>query len=144
MAIRVEKGDLFESGLPALAHGCNTQGAMGAGIATEFRRRWPDMYMEYQRRCRDGTFTLGDVFVWESTPIVFNLGTQPRPGPSATIDAIRTATTAMLDIARKRGVDAIGLPRIGAGLGGLDWQDVRDALDTASRDSQVQLVVYEL
>ena len=50
----------------------------------------------------------------------------------------------MLDMARARHIDAIGLPRIGAGLGGLDWQDVREALDAASRDSQVKLIVYEL
>lgn len=53
--------DLFASELPALGHGCNSAGAMGKGIAVEFRRRWPAMFDEYKRRCADGSFKLGDL-----------------------------------------------------------------------------------
>ena len=67
--------------LPVVGHGCNCSGAMGAGIAVQFKRRFPEIYLEYRRRCADKTFMLGDVFVWtESTPVVYNLATQPRPG----------------------------------------------------------------
>lgn len=44
-------GDLFDIDLPAIGHGCNSRGSMGAGIAVQFRRRYPDMYREYKRRC---------------------------------------------------------------------------------------------
>ena len=44
------KGDLFrQEGLRALAHGCNCAGAMGKGIAVEFRERFPKMYAEYKQ-----------------------------------------------------------------------------------------------
>jgi O-acetyl-ADP-ribose deacetylase (regulator of RNase III) len=72
------KGDLFrQEGLRALAHGCNCAGAMGKGIAVEFRSRFPKMYAEYKQRCADGAFTPGEVFTWtEQGLTVFNLGTQ--------------------------------------------------------------------
>jgi O-acetyl-ADP-ribose deacetylase (regulator of RNase III) len=135
-------GDLFDAGLPAIGHGCNTKGAMGAGIAVEFRRRYPEMYREYRRRCASGGFRLGEIFVWEAPDrIVYNLATQPRPGPSATVDAIRESVTRALVDAEVRGLAQLGVPRLGAGLGGLDWEAVRTALLEASTSSPVELVV---
>lgn len=144
MSVRVLKGDLFESGLPAIGHGCNTKGSMGAGIAKEFRRRWPAMYEEYRRRCLAGTFGLGDVFVWETMPVIFNLGTQPRPRPSATLEAIETAVSSMLEIAERRSIPAVGLPWIGAGLGGLNWADVYETLNAVAARGTPELVIFEL
>ncbi len=41
---------------------------MGAGIATEFRERYPEMYEEYRRRCKvtPREFNIGDIFLWKS------------------------------------------------------------------------------
>src|SRR3954471_18615931 len=82
MPIAFVSGDLFANrvGAQALAHGCNCQGSMGAGIATGFRDRYPQMFAEYRRRCqaRPRLFNLGDAFLWKGNglPWVFNLGTQ--------------------------------------------------------------------
>ena len=138
-------GDLFEADVPAIGHGCNTKGAMGAGIAVEFKRRYPDMYKEYKRRCSSGAFSLGDVFVWETPDwVVYNLATQPRPGPSASVDAIRHSVTKALADAQDRGLTKIAIPRLGAGLGGLQWEAVRRTLHDASKTSPVELVVVTL
>lgn len=135
------EGDLFGLGLPAIGHGCNCVGAMGAGIATEFRGRWPEMYVAYRALCRSGRFRLGDVFPWDGGDVVvYNLATQPVPGPSATLDAIRTAVGRALEDASARGLARVGVPRIGAGLGGLAWPDVEAALRAVGDASPVELV----
>jgi O-acetyl-ADP-ribose deacetylase (regulator of RNase III) len=146
MAFTVVTGDLFDLGLPAVGHGCNCAGAMGAGIAVEFKRRFPGMYQEYRRQCRQGSFRLGDVFVWDREPdlVVYNLATQPVPRPSATLTAIDTAVRTALGDAEKRGVARLGVPRIGAGLGGLVWSDVAQVLRRASEDSTVELIAVSL
>ncbi len=138
-------GDLFAAtGLDALAHGCNCAGAMGKGIAVEFRRRFPRMYVEYKARCAKGQFTLGDVFAWtEGAVTVFNLGTQRNWRTKAELPAIKTALEAMVEHAHQRGIRRIGLPRIGAGLGGLPWSDVRALLAAVGERSSVELVVFE-
>jgi O-acetyl-ADP-ribose deacetylase (regulator of RNase III) len=142
MAFTMVTGDLFDLGLPAIGHGCNCAGAMGAGIAVEFKRRFPDMYQEYRRRCRQGSFRLGDVFVWDREPdlVVYNLATQPVPRPSATLTAIDTAVRAALADAEERDVVALGVPRVGAGLGGLAWPEVAEVLRRAGEDSTVELI----
>jgi O-acetyl-ADP-ribose deacetylase (regulator of RNase III) len=143
--IHFTSGDLFaESHLDGLAHGCNCAGAMGKGIALEFRRRFPAMYEEYRRRCADGRFGLGGVFAWQAPGLtVFNLGTQRSWKTRAELSAIESAVGTMLGQALEQGIRRIGLPRIGAGLGGLDWRDVKALLERLAQPSEVDLLVFE-
>lgn len=123
--ITYAKGDIFATEVDAYAHGCNCVGKMGAGIAVEFRKRWPDMYQDYARLCDEGHLSPGDVFGWLNTrPRVFNLMTQPgvRYGQGATVEAIETSMKEMFWLARAEGIKSIAMPIIGCGLGGLDWE----------------------
>jgi O-acetyl-ADP-ribose deacetylase (regulator of RNase III) len=145
--IELVKGDLFAASPRALAHGCNCAGAMGKGIAVEFKRRWPKMYEEYHALCEAGRFQLGDVFAWsDGAVVIFNLATRKsfRGKVRGDLDAIARAAARMLSIAEERGIAEIGMPKIGAGLGGLDWEDVRAVLARAARSSAVKLKVFEL
>lgn len=140
MPIEHRVGDLFTADVPAIAHGCNAKGKMGSGIAVEFRRRWPEMYNEYADLCAQGDLIGGHVFIWKAEPIVFNLVTQTNPGPNASLDYIRIATEVMvIDAWERFGITSIGLPRIGAGIGGLAWDEVEAALDASIRRAMATL-----
>ena len=143
MTLEHATGDLFDLTLPALAHGCNCSGSMAGGIAVSFRALDERMYQEYAARCRAGTFRLGDVMAWELEDgrVVYNLATQQRPGRDARLDAIATSVAAMLLDAEARGLDRVGVPRLGAGIGGLDWPAVESVLADAAAASRVTLVV---
>lgn len=145
MAALFVKGDLFNYlELTAYAHGCYCAGAMGKGIAFTFKNRFPKMYEEYKLRCKNGTFKLGSVFVYSLPPFtVFNLGTQKYWRAKAGLSAIRESISLMLNLAEKNGITQIGLPRIGAGLGGLVWEEVREVIIHAASDSIVDLIVFE-
>ena len=139
------KGDMFETpGLKAVAHGCNTSGTMGRGVAKEVRARYPKLYDAYKQRCDDKLFNLGDVFPWvEGGFTVYNLGTQKSWRHKAKLDAIETALKGMVAHAEKAGTTKIGLPRIGAGLGGLPWSEVRDLMVQVGGTTKIELVVFE-
>ncbi|TDC77737.1 macro domain-containing protein [Streptomyces hainanensis] len=140
-------GDLFTADdVDALAHGCNCAGAMGRGIAVEFRRRWPDMYREYRARCLDGRLTEGGLFPWRAPDglMVYNLGTQAHWRTPATLAAVTSAVGTMLEHAHQHGVRRIALPKIAAGHGGLAWPDVESAIDGITRPDGVRLIVYTL
>ena len=150
MPIRFVSGDLFENehDTQALAHGCNCQGSMGAGIAKTFRARYPEMYEEYRRRCKaePRQFNLGDCWLWEAEdqPWVFNLGTQEGYWRSrASYEAIEAALREMMRQADDRGVTSIAIPRIGVGYGGLSWRKVRVIVEAVFGDWPGTLVVYE-
>lgn len=140
-----QRGDLLGSGLQAVGHGVNTVGAMGAGIAVQFRRRWPAMYDQYREECRGGRLKPGSVFVWHEGPVVvYNLATQPFPGPCAKFTYIGSAAREMLADASARSISTVGLPRLGAGYGGLEWGAVRALLDDIVLGSATDIVVYYL
>lgn len=145
MSIEFVRGDLLATPeLSAIAHGCNCAGAMGKGIAKEIRDRWPRMYDEYRRRCQEQRFHLGDVFVWEDAgKTIFNLGTQQSWKTEAELPAIEQSLKAMLNLAEQRGLTSIGLPRIGAGLGGLDWPQVKELLQRIGSGTSIRLIVFE-
>lgn len=85
MATRYVASDLFVNTYKAqvFAHGSNCIGSMGAGITFGFSDCYPDMYQEYQRRCKatPRLFNPGDCLLWkaEDKPWVFNLATQEHP-----------------------------------------------------------------
>ena len=140
--IEYADGDLFDAGIPAVAQGVNLDGVMGAGIAAEFRRRYPGMYREYAALCSAGVLRLGSLHLWtygEAT--VFNLATQRHPGPCAQLPAIRSSVRKMLRCAEVLSIPAVAVPRIGCGLGGLDWAQVNEVLTQATATSTVRLVV---
>ncbi len=149
MPIHYVAGDLLQNrhALQAFAHGCNLQGLMGAGIAVQFRERFPAMYAEYRRRCKvkPREFNLGDVFAWQEAgqPIVYNLGTQVQPGRGATYAAVTLALREMKRQADAQAVKRIGMPRIAAGYGGLSWKKVKAIVETVFQDWAGDLFVYE-
>lgn len=141
MTYRETPGDLFALGLPAIGHGCNCRGSMRGGIAVDFRARWPGMYEEYRRRCETREFRLGGFFRWDADDVViYNLATQQTGGADARLDAVESSVRGALADVESLGVTALGVPKLGAGIGGLAWSDVRAVLREAGEASPVELV----
>ena len=150
MPIMFVTGDVFANRFhaEALAHGCNCQGSMGAGIATGFRDRYPAMYEEFRRRCKamPREFNLGGAWLWKADdmPWVFNLGTQEAVWRArASYEAIETALRSMRQQAEQEGLASIAVPRIGAGYGGLSWTKVKAIIEKVFADWAGTLYVYE-
>lgn len=137
-------GDLFCVDDPeALAHGCNCIGAMGAGIAVEFKERWPVMYEKYQVLCRQGLFVPGQVMVWThpDQTTIFNLGTQEALD-GATPLFLRGSLERMVELAEEFDITDVWMPLIGAGLGGLDYRLVLNTMnETATPEVHFHIVL---
>lgn len=146
--ISFKHGDLFTSGLSAFAHGCNCQGAMGKGIALQFKQKYPAMYAEYKKWCTTGRFKLGSLMIWyddKTATTIFNLATQERwDRGGASLPALQSSLEGMCEYAVRFEVKDIGLPLIGAGLGGLSPYAVKNTLiDTSHEYPTVNLTVYQ-
>lgn len=154
MSIEYKIGDLLEAPEIALAHGCNTQGLMGAGVARLVRDAHPSVYDAYRAACNEGTFRVGSALgVWADPAtdgvdrFVYNLGTQQNPGADATVWGIFLSFANMAEDAKARHISAVAIPRIGAGIGGLAWLEVEPAIEQAitySTHPNLAIVVYDL
>lgn len=129
---------LDQKRVDAIAHGCNGLGVMGAGVAYVVALRWPDLLANYKKQCSTGLF--GPCMVWrlDSGQYVFNLLTQPKPGPTATLDLIRIAVVEMDNRARSMGLKVIAMPQIGCGLGGLKAEQVFPILEDLLGSSPIE------
>lgn len=130
----IKEGDIFSlKGVSSYAHGCKCAGAMGKGIALQFRNRYPVMYKEYKLLCQSGQFNPGDVFDYNyGEGYVYNLATQQSWRTQAKIEYIKSALNEMCKLAISQNVKSIAMPAIGAGLGGLHWEEVKTVINDIS------------
>lgn len=144
MSLILFDGNLFDSTAPALGHGVNVYGVMGAGIAVEFRRRYPDMYESYKAHCAAKILVPGKVFYWDELglPAVYNMASQDAPGANATLEWLESALDRSLGHAEKVGHERIALPRIGCGIGGLVWEDVGPLYEARSKAHGIDIEVW--
>ena len=139
MLTELSSTDALEISCDAIAHGVNMKGAMAGGIARLIAIMYPSAEQEYNQFCKDQRARLGGVFVSninkgeEGKPQrLYNLFTQIEPGRDARLTALEVSVNRMVDMAIATGVKTIAMPRIGCGIGGLKWEEVKPILVAAS------------
>src|SRR3989338_6783026 len=142
--IEYKTGNLFVSQADAFAHGCNTVGKMNAGIANQFKQHFPEMFRDYKDRCRKGIFLPGDAYIFynEEKPHVINLATQGQG--SAQISYIESSLDNLRNIVLCDRVESIAMPRIGSGLGKLDWNIIKEIIERYLRDLELKVEIWGL
>jgi len=132
MPVLEKTGDIFSSQAEAVGHGVNTLGYMGAGIAAQFSRKFPVMYAQYKELCEGHRLKPGKVFVYhipQTDRWVFNLASQKNPGADAQLYLVEESVANAFFIMDSLGITSIALPRIGSGIGGLNWDDVKAEIE---------------
>lgn len=139
MLTELSNTDALKISCDALAHGVNMKAAMAGGIARSIAVMYPQAEVEYNRCCNEARARLGGVFVSDINPgeeegpyRLYNLFTQIEPGRDARLTALEVSVNRMRDMAILAGEQTIAMPRIGCGIGGLDWEDVKPILTAAS------------
>lgn len=145
------KGDLLslaqEGKFEVIAHGCNCFCTMGAGIARAIKAVFPEAYAadcetEKGRRDKLGSCSQAYCDTESGKLVVVNAYTQFHwrgRGQKADYDAIRAC---MRWIKAKHAGKRIGLPKIGAGLAGGDWQIIETIIAEELKDEDVTIVEY--
>lgn len=119
-------GNLLNAEEVAIGHGVNTKGLMGAGVAKAIRDAYPQISGAYIQWCNNGAKG-GDVQIYRIDPnrVIVNIASQELPGADASyewlVSGLFNATYNLLPL----GIHKMALPRIGCGIGGLDWKAVK-------------------
>jgi O-acetyl-ADP-ribose deacetylase (regulator of RNase III) len=143
--LTLHTGDLFTTTADGIAHGINTAGVMGSGIAPYFKRRYDGMFDAYRVLCLNGHLHGGETFIWQAPEVtVYNIASQEEPGRNASLPFLEQGVRAALIHADAHGVKTIALPRIGCGIGGLDWADVEPVLRGLAAEFVCDVAVWTL
>jgi O-acetyl-ADP-ribose deacetylase (regulator of RNase III) len=147
--IGYKTGNIFEEDAEALVNTVNCVGFMGRGIALQFKKAWPENFKAYAAACRRQEVQPGRMFVFETGRLtnpryIINFPTKRHWRGKARIEDIEDGLEALVTEIRRRGISSIALPPLGAGLGGLQWADVRTCIEGAMRElPEVRIVVFE-
>jgi O-acetyl-ADP-ribose deacetylase (regulator of RNase III) len=131
-------GDIFKSDADVLLNPINCVGIMGGGLALDFKRRYPAMYEEYKQMCGERVIRPGTLHFWDGeSVIVCNFPTKDHWKDPSLMEYIVSGLTALREWCElKETKYSFAIPKIGCGLGGLKWTNVRvaiiDALETAA------------
>ncbi|MBI4755710.1 MAG: macro domain-containing protein [Betaproteobacteria bacterium] len=119
-------GDLFATRAQTLVNTVNCVGVMGKGVALEFKKRWPAMFEDYQRRCECRQVRLGEPYLYRDTSgvSIVNFPTKDHwRSPSRIVDVERGLDYLAAHIG-EWGIRSLVLPPLGCGNGGLEWSEV--------------------
>ena len=147
--IQFAAGDILAEDAEALVNTVNCVGAMGRGIALQFRKAFPENFRAYAGACRRGEIRPGRMFVFETGRLanpryIVNFPTKRHWRGGSRMEDIEAGLDALAAAIRERGIRSIAVPPLGSGLGGLDWSEVRPRIETALRGfDDLRVVVFE-
>lgn len=147
-----------------VAHGCNCQGVMGSGVAKDIRAKWPHVYQKYNQLVTASVTPqhptselLGRVqligidqgeLAEPNSLFVANIFTQDRYGYDggryADLAAVKRGLNTTIEFCK--GLELpLFMPKIGCGLGGLDWEsEVLPIVQSLHDQHQVDVYVCDL
>ena len=147
--IEFKTGDIFAEDVEALVNSVNCVGVMGRGIALQFKKAFPENFKAYAAACKRKEVRPGRMFVYETGHLtgpryVINFPTKRHWRGKSRMEDIEAGLTALAQEIHERKIRSVALPPLGSGLGGLEWQAVRQRIEERLRElTDVTIVVFE-
>lgn len=143
MKIKYIRGDLITTDCEIIAHGCNSRGVMGSGIALQIKNHFPKAYFKYKEAFNVDGLTVGTI-IWgkDNDKLIANCITQITYGRDKNTRYVsyKGIRSCMKEL-NKQG-KSVAMPMIGAGLGGGNWNTIAEIIEQEFIDSIP--VVYHL
>ena len=146
MQIEYIKGDLLQTEVRGIIHGCNSKGVMGSGVAKAIRDKYPQAYRDYNDVYDGYGLDLGAIVVsvQDDGKVIYNAITQKDYGRQA--DRVYVSYWAIAEAFRKInswGIKEIAMPKIGAGLANGDWNVISAIIENTLIDTKPYVYVLE-
>lgn len=143
--IHFTKGDMFDVTVDVRVNTVNCQGVMGAGVALAFRKKYPDMFHDYQKACAVGDVQPGRMHIWKNAKHdwIINFPTKRTWREKSRYDDIASGLRALREyLAAYPGIK-VALPALGCGNGGLDWKRVAPMIQESLQELEADIFVFE-
>ena len=142
----VSNGDIFNTECEALVNPVNIKGVMGKGLALAFKTKYPAHFENYKRACQSGEMTTEKVLAYQEKngPMIICLATKDDWKNSSKIEYVSAGLDDLANQIKALGVRSIAIPKLGCGLGGLDWNKVRPLIvEKMSAIDGISVEIYE-
>lgn len=139
------QGDILLTSAQALVIPVNCVGVMGKGLALDAKRAFYGLIISFKDACKRG-FTIGNLLYWRGEgydKIVVCFPTKLHYKQNSEYEYIKLGLEKFRITYQKYGIKSIAFPKLGCGLGGLDWDIVKDIMIQYLEDLPIQVFIYE-
>lgn len=125
--IKYYDGTVFNVDTQALVNTVNCTGVMGAGIALEFMLRYPEMFEDYEVKCKDKRIVTGRVDYYKNGDgrIIVNFPTKWHFKYPSKLIWIEQGLQDFVKTYKQNGIESVAFPKLGTSNGGLSWNNVK-------------------
>ncbi len=148
--IEFVKGDFFDYIADIRVNTVNCVGVMGAGVALIFKNKFPKMYDEYLRECKQGRVKIGLPHVWKDNQMfnatgvtIINFPTKDHWKNPSEYEFVEKGLVWLRQYLSNKGNVTITLPALGCGHGGLDWERVKNMISEKLINLDAKILVFE-
>ena len=143
MVIKYIQGDIFESKCQAIINTVNCEGKMGKGLAYQFKKKFPEMEQDYVKVCKKGELYPGKLHIYQENKfLIINFPSKNKWREKSKIEYIINGLIELKEEIVRRDIKSVAIPPLGAGNGGLNWNEVKSEINKELLD--VKDVVFEV
>jgi len=140
-------GTVFNVPVKTYVNTVNCVGIMGSGIALEFKLRFPDMYEDYKKKCKEKQLTVGKPYIYEHSENIWimNFPTKNHWKYPSKLEWIEEGLRYFKENYKNWNIDSIAFPKLGTANGKLDWKEVRSVMEKylSSLDIEIYICLDE-
>jgi len=142
--VKVIMGDMFESKAQTLVNTVNCVGIMGKGVALEFKKRFPDMFEDYVKRCEAKQVRLGRPYLFKRMflPWILNFPTKDHWRSVSRVQDIIEGLCYLQQHYKEWGISSLAVPPLGCGHGQLEWRVVGPTLYRHLKTLDIPVELY--
>lgn len=146
--IEFVSGDILQTVTQYLAQGVavGSQEGLGTGLALKISTKWADAQKQFKKFTYNNKFEGGDLFVVspdENRLGIIYIATQPDMY-HAVLPFLNKGLKNLATYCSKNKVESVSVPKIGAGLGKLDWEtEVKPLMIKHLHESETSFHIYE-
>lgn len=129
---------IFDVPAQVILNPVNLNGVMGAGLAKQFKNKYPRMYLNYRHKCETGQFQLGQLHVHYLpisfvdtglTEIIVNFPTKINWRNDSDYGIIEEGLQALINFVNRKKIYSIAIPPLGCGHGKLNSGSVQSLIE---------------
>ena len=143
-------GNLFDSECQTLVNTVNCYGVMGAGIAKQFKAKFPELFGEYKLACQNEIIKYGgDIWCWNYIDMfkhkkILCFATKEMWQFPSKIEWIERGLQNFVNNYEILGIKSIAWPKLGCNNGKLNWtNDVKPLMIKYLEPLKIKCEIYE-
>jgi len=142
--LNIIKGNIFTSKCQTIVNTVNCVGVMGAGIAYEYRLRYPEMYAIYKRLCENQSISIGKLWLYKAeNRWILNFPTKISWKGSSSLEYLELGLKKFLNSYEEKEITSIAFPILGASLGGLSEMESLKIMDEYLSLCKIPIEIYQ-